>query len=123
MFKTDLHMTKVKNKIVQQQVRMRNFEEKVHRAENKRFEKAIKTFKMREKHREKKSNMERIKKFKEASTGAQGNLDIDAYLKQEGKKKRSTMELMRQERKKKLDQQKKRPGKSKRRRRNNSSRR
>ena len=47
MFKTDIQMKRIKNKLVSQQARMKNFEEKKQRLENKRFEKAIKAYKMK----------------------------------------------------------------------------
>ena len=43
---------------------MQNFEERKLRTENKKFHKAIKTYKMQEKHKVKKDNLEAINKFK-----------------------------------------------------------
>ena len=82
MFKTDLQMKRIKNKLVSQEVRMKNFEEKKQRLENKRFEKAIKAYKMKQRHLEKKEHDEKIKKYKQQ--GNQG-LDIDDLTKTQGK--------------------------------------
>lgn len=64
MYKTDEHMAKVKSRILQQQVKIKTFEEKKQRAENKRFHKALKDFKMKAKHSEKRENMEQINQLK-----------------------------------------------------------
>ena len=45
MYKTDSHMAKVKSRLLQQSVKIQNFEERKQRQENKKFEKAIKSYK------------------------------------------------------------------------------
>ena len=44
--------------LIGQQVRLKNHAEKKQRLENKKFEKAIKAFRQKEKHQEKKQNVE-----------------------------------------------------------------
>ena len=53
MLKTDDQMGRVKNRILKQQKKINNFEEKKQRMENKKFHKAIKAYKQMEKHKEK----------------------------------------------------------------------
>lgn len=65
MLKSDEHMAKVKSKLLQQQVKIQNFEERKQRLENKKFHKAIKAFKQSEKHKEKRENVNQINKFKQ----------------------------------------------------------
>lgn len=60
MLKTDEHMRKVKSRFLQQQQKIQTFEEKKQRLENKKFHKAIKDYKQKEKHGEK-------RKLKEAT--------------------------------------------------------
>ena len=50
MLKTDEHMAKVKSRLLQQQNKIKTFEEKQSRMENKRFHKAIKAYKQTERH-------------------------------------------------------------------------
>jgi rRNA-processing protein EBP2 len=50
MLKTDEHMAKVKSRLLQQQNKIKTFEEKQYRMENKRFHKAIKAYKQTERH-------------------------------------------------------------------------
>ena len=64
MLKTDSHMADVKSRILRQQVKIKSFEEKKQRADNKKFHKAIKDFKMKAKHAEKRENLEQIQKLK-----------------------------------------------------------
>jgi len=47
MLKSDKHMVNVKSRFLQQQVKIKTFEEKKQRLENKKFHKAIKDFKMK----------------------------------------------------------------------------
>lgn len=60
MLKTDHHMTQVKSRLLKQQVKIKSFEEKKQRTENKKFHKALKDFKMKAKHAEKRENVEQI---------------------------------------------------------------
>lgn len=64
MLKTDKHMVNVKSRFLQQQVKIKTFEEKKQKAENKKFHKAIKDFKMKQKHQDKKDTSNAIIKFK-----------------------------------------------------------
>ena len=64
MLKSDGHMKKIKGRLLQQQSRIKAFEEKKGRAENKKFHKALKDHKMRTKHAEKKENLKNIEKLK-----------------------------------------------------------
>ena len=64
MLKSDQHMSNVKGRLLKQQVKIKTFEEKKQRAENKKFHKAIKEFKMKAKHTEKRENLEQISKLK-----------------------------------------------------------
>jgi methionyl-tRNA synthetase len=57
-------MAKVKSKLLQQQVKIQNFEERQLRMENKKFHKAIKAYKQDVKHQEKRDNLENITKLK-----------------------------------------------------------
>jgi len=57
MLKTDGHMQQVKSRLLKQQVKIKSFEEKKQRDENKKFHKALKDFKMKAKHQEKRDNM------------------------------------------------------------------
>ena len=65
MLKNDEHMVKVKSRLLKQQVKIKTFEEKKLRAENKKFHKALKDFKMKNKHQQKKENVEMISKLKQ----------------------------------------------------------
>ena len=65
MLKTDEHMAKVKGRLLKQQTKIKSFEEKKQRAENKKFHKALKDFKMKAKHAEKRDNLEQIKQLKQ----------------------------------------------------------
>jgi rRNA-processing protein EBP2 len=60
MLKTDKHMVNVKSRFLQQQVKIKTFEEKKQKAENKKFHKAIKDFKMKQKHQDKKDTSNAI---------------------------------------------------------------
>ena len=65
MLKTDHHMANVKGRILKQQVKIKTFEEKKQRTENKKFHKALKDHKMKAKHAEKRENMDQINQFKQ----------------------------------------------------------
>lgn len=64
MLKSDEHMAKVKSRLLQQQEKIKTFEEKRARFENKKFHKAIKAYKQTEKHQEKRDNVDKIQQFK-----------------------------------------------------------
>lgn len=64
MLKTDHHMTQVKSRLLKQQVKIKSFEEKKQRTENKKFHKALKDFKMKAKHAEKRDNVDQINQLK-----------------------------------------------------------
>ena len=50
MLKTDHHMSKVKSRLLQQQHKIENFEERRNKLENKKFHKALKAHKQNVKH-------------------------------------------------------------------------
>lgn len=81
MLKSDLHMAKVKSKLLQQQVKIQNFEERKQRLENKKFHKAIKAYKQSEKHKEKRENVENINKFKQQVKEKGGDADEKEFNK------------------------------------------
>lgn len=58
-------MAKVKARLLKQEVKIKSFEEKKQRTENKKFHKALKDFKMKAKHAEKRDNLDQIKQFKQ----------------------------------------------------------
>lgn len=60
MLKSDGHMAQVKSRLLKQQVKIKTFEEKKQKTENKKFHKALKDFKMKAKHQEKRDNMDQI---------------------------------------------------------------
>ena len=60
MLKSDQHMSNVKSRLLKQQVKIKTFEEKKQRDENKKFHKALKDFKMKAKHSEKRENLNQI---------------------------------------------------------------
>ena len=64
MLKSDEHMAKVKSRLLQQQSKIKTFEEKQARMENKKFHKAIKAYKQTERHSEKRANFEQINTLK-----------------------------------------------------------
>lgn len=64
MLKADTHMQQVKSRLLKQQVRIKTFEEKKQRDENKKFHKALKDFKMKAKHAEKRENLDNINELK-----------------------------------------------------------
>jgi rRNA-processing protein EBP2 len=64
MLKSDEHMAKVKSRLLQQQSKIKTFEEKQSRMENKKFHKAIKAYKQTERHSEKRQNVEQINTLK-----------------------------------------------------------
>jgi len=75
MLKTDEHMRKIKSRLVHQQVKIATFEEKKQRLENKKFHKAIKDYKQKEKHMEKRMNLEATNKLKTQIREKGGDLD------------------------------------------------
>ena len=60
MLKNDTHMVKVKSRLLRQQVKIKTFEEKKLKQENKKFHKALKDFKMKNKNNQKRENLEMI---------------------------------------------------------------
>lgn len=68
-------MAKVKHKLLQQQVKIQNFEERKLRLENKKFHKAIKAYKQNVKHEEKRQNLENINKLKKEIRDKGGDAD------------------------------------------------
>ena len=64
MLKSDDHMAKVKSRLLMQQTKIKGFEEKKQRTENKKFHKALKDYKMKAKHQEKRDNQDQIKELK-----------------------------------------------------------
>jgi rRNA-processing protein EBP2 len=64
MLKSDEQMKSVKSRLLSQQQKIKAFEDKKTRSENKKFHKALKDHKMRTKHAEKKDNMKNIEKLK-----------------------------------------------------------
>ena len=65
MMKNDTHMVKVKSRLLRQQVKIKTFEEKKLKQENKKFHKALKDFKMKNKHNQKRENLEMITQLKQ----------------------------------------------------------
>ena len=65
MMKIDTHMVKVKSRLLRQQVKIKTFEEKKLKQENKKFHKALKDFKMKNKHNQKRENLEMITQLKQ----------------------------------------------------------
>ena len=65
MLKTDNHMANVKSRLLKQQSKIKTFEEKKARTENKKFHKALKDFKMKAKHSEKRENVQQINQLKQ----------------------------------------------------------
>ena len=80
MLKSDSHMAGVKSRLLRQQAKIKSFEEKKHRAENKKFHKAIKDFKMKAKHAEKRQNLEQIQKLKKR-VKEKGDVDNEEFEK------------------------------------------
>jgi rRNA-processing protein EBP2 len=76
MLKTDEHMAKVKSRLLQQQKKVQDFEDKKQKFENKKFHKAIKAYKQTEKHKEKRQNIEQINTLKKRIT-ERGGEDVD----------------------------------------------
>ena len=64
MLKSDGHMAQVKSRLLKQQVKIKTFEEKKQRTENKKFHKALKDFKQKAKHQEKRDNLDQISQLK-----------------------------------------------------------
>ena len=80
MLKSDSHMAGVKSRLLRQQAKIKSFEEKKQRAENKKFHKAIKDFKMKAKHAEKRQNLEQIQKLKKR-VKEKGDVDQEEFEK------------------------------------------
>ena len=57
-------MLDIKQRLLKQQTRIKTFEENKTKQENKKLHKALKDFKMRAKHSEKRENMKNIEKLK-----------------------------------------------------------
>ncbi|CDW84423.1 UNKNOWN [Stylonychia lemnae] len=81
MLKTDQHMAKVKSRLLQQQVKIQNFEERQSRLENKKFHKAMKAYKQTEKHKEKRDNIDNINKLKKEIKEKGGEADEKEFNK------------------------------------------
>lgn len=64
MLKTDDHMRGIKSRLLSQQSKIKSFEDKKTRSENKKFHKALRDHKMRAKHAEKRENMKNIEQLK-----------------------------------------------------------
>ena len=75
MLKTDEHMRNVKGRFLAQQSKISTFEEKKQRLENKKFHKAIKDYKMKEKHASKRSNLDATHNLKNEIRNKGGDLD------------------------------------------------
>lgn len=65
MLKNDTHMVKVKSRLLRQSVKIKTFEEKKLKQENKKFHKALKDFKMKNKNNQKRENLEMITQLKQ----------------------------------------------------------
>lgn len=76
MLKSDEHMAKVKKRLVEQQQKVKSFEDKRQKFENKKFHKAIKAYKQTEKHKEKRQNVDQINTLKKRISEKQGE-DVD----------------------------------------------
>jgi hypothetical protein len=64
MLKTDQHMKNIRQRLLSQQAKIKSFEDKKTRGENKKFHKALRDHKMRSKHAEKAENLKNIEKLK-----------------------------------------------------------
>lgn len=80
MLKSDDHMRSIKSRLLQQTQKIKSFEDKKVRSENKKFHKALRDHKMRAKHTEKRENMKNIEKLKKRvkETGSRGDDMADA---------------------------------------------
>lgn len=85
MFKSDAIMTKIRSTLVQQQVRIKNFEEVKMRKQMKRFQKQRKVEKIQDKAEEKRKNTTAINNWK-ADLQKKKAKDLDEYVKDEKKK-------------------------------------
>ena len=96
-------MANIKSRILKQQAKMKSFEDKKHRTENKKFHKAIKTHKMREKHQEKRENLERIQTLKKKVQQKGDDMDdkefdkVMGMNKQGARKKKSVIDTVREQ--------------------------
>ena len=96
-------MVQVKSRLLQQQVRIKSFEEKKKRDENKKFHKALKDFKMKSKHAEKRENMNSINDLKkriQERGDDMADADFDKLMKgnpqKKGKKGPGTLDRVRE---------------------------
>ena len=64
MLKTDPQMNAIKTRLLSQQSKIKSFEDKKNRGENKKFHKALRDHKMRASHQEKSQNLKNIEKLK-----------------------------------------------------------
>ena len=103
MYKSDTHMNNIKSRILKQQAKMKSFEDKKHRTENKKFHKAIKDHKMKEKHQEKRENLERIQTLKKKVQQKGDDMDdkefdkVMGMNKQGARKKKSVIDTVREQ--------------------------
>ena len=87
MFKTDAVMTKIRSSLVQQQVRIKNFEEVKLRKQMKRIQKQRKVEIIKDKSEEKRKNTNAINNWK-ADLQQKKAKDLDEYVRDENKKGR-----------------------------------
>ena len=87
MLKSDEQMGRVKARLLKQQEKIKTFEEKKQRTENKKFHRAIKEFKMKSKHAEKRENMASIQSLKKRIRERGDNLGDDEFDKIMNKQK------------------------------------
>jgi len=118
MLKTDEHMLDIKQRLLKQQTRIKTFEEKKTKSENKKLHKSLKDFKMRAKHAEKRENMKNIEKLKKKihSKGGEnlGDEEFDKIMSnnkvsknRSGRKAQKGNGVLSQVREKKANQEKK----------------
>jgi len=116
MLKSDSHMLKVKNKLVKQQVTITGFEERKQKKENKKFAKAIQSYRIQEKSKEKKKNFEAIDKWKkEIKDKGESARGLDDFMGSKERKQQKTNYVnMMKEQRQSQQKNKKRPGKARR---------
>uniref|UniRef100_A0A7S3KNM9 rRNA-processing protein EBP2 n=1 Tax=Euplotes crassus TaxID=5936 RepID=A0A7S3KNM9_EUPCR len=106
MMKSDLQMRKIKQKLLKQEEKIKQFEARRLRLDNKKFHRRIKAFKQETKSKEKKANQAKIDNYKNAMKNdnkVDESLDINQYLSDQKKKRHNVIELMRQQQKKRLE--------------------
>jgi len=86
MIKTDDHMKKVRVRLLQEKQRIEEFEEKKKQKEMKKFGKQVQIEKQQEKIKNKKDNLESIKKWREKKKQDGGADDFDIALEEEDPK-------------------------------------